>query len=127
MKIQKKILISPKIWIFIFIDEFLPIVVGVINIKQNGFVFAFRDFIAQDLFSGVGFYGVQKRLLVFAAKRECLPYCIASTRSATTVHVVFRVVWQIIIDDVFHIWNINAARRNVCGDEHLIFYLAKTL
>ena len=60
----------------------------------------------------------QRHHIGFAAKTDRVSGCASARGAADAVHVVFGILRQVVVDDVLHVGNVQAARCDVGTNQH---------
>lgn len=60
-----------------------------------------------------------------AAKADCVTRCASACGAADAVNIVLTVLGQVVVDDAFHIRDVQAARRDIGTDQYLQFAALK--
>ena len=61
-----------------------------------------------------------------AAEADCVTRCASACGAADAVNVILTVLGQVVVDDAFHIRDVQAARCNIGTDQYLQFAALKT-
>ena len=65
------------------------------------------------------FFDVGQRYHIgFATEADRVARGAAACGAANPVHVIFGVLRQVVVDDAFHVRNVQAARRDIRSDQH---------
>jgi hypothetical protein len=70
--------------------------------------------------AGIQVFNIRQRHGIgFASEADRITRRAGTRRTSDAMYVIFRILWQVIVDDALNIRNMQAARGNIGADENL--------